>query len=134
MLLLSLLQAACLLQLPLLLGYLEAVNLDQILLDEALLRQELQHILALVALQLDDLHAYTGGRQHGTHFQSRVTSTTLTQITSHADTMNTSADAKGLLPGKRCKQLCAHLAELRVIHNGTVAAELCKGNHSRSGR
>jgi hypothetical protein len=70
MLLLSLLQAACLLQLPLLLGYLEAVNLDQILLDEALLRQELQHILALVALQLDDL------------------------------------------------------AELRVIHNGTVAAEL----------
>lgn len=30
--------------------------------------------------------------------------------------------------------LSAHLAKLRVIHHGTVAAKLCRGSHRRSGR
>lgn len=34
---------------------LETVNLDQVLLHKALLSQELQDVLALIALQLDDL-------------------------------------------------------------------------------
>jgi hypothetical protein len=36
---------------------LEAVNLDELLLDQLLLGQELQDVLALIALQLNDLHA-----------------------------------------------------------------------------
>lgn len=34
---------------------LEAVNLDEVLLNQALLCQELQDVLALIALQLNDL-------------------------------------------------------------------------------
>jgi hypothetical protein len=38
---------------------LEAVNLDEFLLDQLLLCQELQDVFALIALQLNDLHACT---------------------------------------------------------------------------
>lgn len=60
------------------------MNLDQILLDEALLRQELQHILALVALQLDDLHGHTTSGSSTSNYQIYLSKTQIEEITHKA--------------------------------------------------
>lgn len=112
-------------------GGLEAVNLNEILLDQTLFGQELQHILALVTLQLN--HLQQGGHSSGLAWIQQATMVAplpyipdtfqQTAVAANVQDVNAPAQARGHQLRFRCNRILRgknHSACFKIIRRGRV--------------